>query len=256
VRRTLLLPSVAFVRPNFQLPPFNDVRARQALALMFDQREMMEAVAGTAMKWQTCYAFTVCGSPLGTEIGSEPYRKPDIAKAKQLLADAGYKGEKVVLLGTPQLPPINAMTQVAEQRLREAGVNVDVQMADFAVMFQRMNSRSAGAGNWNLVTYYATGSTWYHPLTNLSVDLSCDKTNWAGFPCDPEGEALRQKVFVATDETSRELAFEAFQKRLWEYLPYVPEGQFDVASAYGPNLTGVLDSYIQAYWNIEKRGTP
>ena len=33
VRRIAALPTVAFIRPNFQLPPFNDVRARQALAL-------------------------------------------------------------------------------------------------------------------------------------------------------------------------------------------------------------------------------
>ena len=33
VRRLSALPSVTFVRPNFQLPPFNDIRARQALAL-------------------------------------------------------------------------------------------------------------------------------------------------------------------------------------------------------------------------------
>jgi hypothetical protein len=32
VRRTDALPSVAFI-PNFQIPPFNDVRAGRALAL-------------------------------------------------------------------------------------------------------------------------------------------------------------------------------------------------------------------------------
>ena len=61
----------------------------------------MEAVAGDNMKWTACYAFTVCDGPLSTEVGSEPYRKVDVAKAKQLLAESGYKGEKLVLLGTP-----------------------------------------------------------------------------------------------------------------------------------------------------------
>ena len=32
VRRIAALPTYAFVRPNFQLPPFSDLRARQALA--------------------------------------------------------------------------------------------------------------------------------------------------------------------------------------------------------------------------------
>ena len=85
---------MALIRANFQTPPFSDARARQGLALLFDQHELMAAVVGDNMKWETCYGFTVCGGPLSTEVGSEPYRKPDIAKAKALLAEAGYKGEK------------------------------------------------------------------------------------------------------------------------------------------------------------------
>jgi peptide/nickel transport system substrate-binding protein len=230
------------------------VRARRALALLFDQHDMMAAVAGDNMKWDTCYGFTVCSGPFSTEIGSEPYRQVDIAKSKGLLAEAGYKGEKLILLGTPSLPPISAMTQVAEERLRDAGIPVDTQMVDFATMFKRMNTPdlASGGASWNLFTYYAIGSSWYHPLTNVALDLSCDKKNWAGFPCDPEGEALRQKVFSAADDAARRQAFEALQRHLWEFIPYVPEGQFDVASAYRQDLSGVLAAYVQPYWNIEK----
>ena len=41
VRRTASLPSVAWIRPNFELPPFNDEHARQALALLIEQKEFM-----------------------------------------------------------------------------------------------------------------------------------------------------------------------------------------------------------------------
>jgi peptide/nickel transport system substrate-binding protein len=254
VKRTNALPSMALIRPNFQIPPFNDVRARQALALLFDQRELLAAVAGDNMKWETCYGFTICGGPLGSEVGSERYRKVDVAKAKELLAEAGYKGETLVLLGTPNLPPINAMSQVVEQRMRDAGLPVDLQMVDFATMFKRMNTAdlNAGGASWHLFAYYAIGSAWYHPLTNITLDLSCDKKNWAGFPCDPEGEALRQKFLSAPDDAARKATFETFQRHLWDFIPYVPEGQFDVASAYRKDLSGVLAAYVQPYWNIEK----
>jgi peptide/nickel transport system substrate-binding protein len=255
VKRIAALPTVAFIRPNFQLPPFNDVRARQALAYLFDQTEMMEAAAGSGVGWQECHSFSVCGGPYGTEVGSEPYRKPNIEKAKELLAAAGYKGEKLVLLGTPQLPAINAMTLVAAQRLKQAGVNVDVQMADFAVMFQRMQAanKPLDQGGYNLFAYHAIGSAWFHPLMNLSLDLSCTGKNWAGWPCDPQGEALRQAFLEAPDDASRKVAFAAFQKRLWEFLPYIPLGQFDVVTGWGKNVSGVLNAYIVAYWNIEKK---
>jgi hypothetical protein len=61
------------------------------------------------------------------------------AKGRFLLVNAGdqrltlYQDGQVidsmkVIVGTPQLPIINIMTQLLAQRLRDAGVNVDVQM--------------------------------------------------------------------------------------------------------------------------------
>jgi peptide/nickel transport system substrate-binding protein len=255
VRRTSALPSVAWIRPNFELPPFNDPRARQALALLVDQKEFMQVVAGDT-PWTTCYSFSVCGSLLGTEVGSEAYRTPNIAKAKQLLAEAGYKGEPVVVVGTPQLPISNAMTQLLAQRLRDAGVNVDVQMGDWATIYSRMNTPhlAPGHGAWNLGGIYSLGGTTFNPLTNSLLDTSCgpDATSRMGWPCDAEGETLRKAVTAAPDDASRKAAFEAFQKRMWQFIPYVPAGQFDQQNAYGKNVSGVLGGYVIIYWNMQK----
>jgi len=255
VRRIAALPTYAFVRPNFQLPPFNDVRARQALALIVDQNEMMPAVAGSDGSWNVCHSFSVCGSVYGTEAGAEPFRQPDVARARQLLREAGYNGEPMILLGTTTLPAINAMTQVLARRLQDAGVNVDVQMTDFPTMLQRMHAenRPIGQGGYHLFTYYAVGTSWFHPLMNLSLDLRCGERSWAGYPCDQQGEQLRQAFFAAPNADARRAAFEAFQRRAWDFIPYIPAGQFDVFSAYRPNVTGILDAAFIAYWNIEKR---
>ena len=253
--RARALPTTSFVRFNFQLPPFNDVRARQALALLIDQSDMMPAVAGDDGKWSVCYSFSVCGTVYGTEAGSEPYRKVDVAKAKALLAEAGYKGETLIIVGTPQLAPINTMTQILARRLQEAGVKVDIQMTDFPGMLQRINQRNkpVGDGGYHLFAYYAIGASWFHPLTNVSVDLNCEGRSWPGYPCDPIGENLRQKFLAAPDDAGRKAAFEAFQRRLWAFLPYVPAGQFDVTNAYRTNVAGVTDDLFLNYWNMEKR---
>ncbi len=256
VRRNNALPSVAFVRPNFQHKPFSDPRARLALALLVDQEEMMQSFAGDGA-WTTCYSYSICGSPFGTEAGSEAIRKPDVARARALLAEAGYHGETLVLLGTPTLAPINAMTQVLAKRLQEAGVTVDVQMTDFATMLQRINQRERpdqprDRSTYDLFTYYAVGSAWFHPLMNVPLDLSCAGRNWAGFPCDPEGESLRQ-AFLSAPAAEQSARFEQFQRYLWTFLPYIPAGQFDVVNSYSPKISGVLDAYFLPYWNIQKR---
>ncbi len=259
VRRTNTLPSGGFIRPNFQVPPFNDQRARQALALLFDQRQFMQAVAGTNGGWRECFSFGMCGSPNGSEAGSTPYRKPNVARAKQLLAEAGYKGQPIVIASSPQLPIVEALAQVAAQTLRSAGMKVDLQEGDWAVVFKRVTTPNAtGANTWNLFASYSLGGTLFSPLTNTLLDLSCPApgalpTNFAGFPCDPPGEALRQKVFAARDEPTRQAAFTALQTAMWTFIPYIPAGTFDVDNAYRKSISGVLDSYIIPYWNIEKR---
>ena len=253
--RPRALPTYAFVRFNHQLPPFNDVRARQAIALLIDQNEMMPAVAGDDGKWSACFSFSVCGTVYGTEAGSEPYRKVDVAKAKALLAEAGYKGETLIIVGTPQLAPINTMTQILARRLQDAGIKVDVQMTDFPGMLARINQRNkaVGDGGYHLFPYYAIGASWFHPLTNVSVDLNCEGRSWPGYPCDAEGEKLRHAFLAAPDDAARKAGFEAFQRRMWTFLPHVPAGLFEVTNAHRPNVHGVVDDIFLNYWNIEKR---
>ena len=67
---------------------------------------------------------------LATDAGAAPYAKPDPARARQLLQEAGYKGEKVVLLyPTDHLSAPAVM--VLSQNLKKAGVNVDLQSMDW-----------------------------------------------------------------------------------------------------------------------------
>ena len=255
VRRTATLPSVVWIRPNFELPPFNNVKARQALALLFDQTEFMEAVAAGGA-WSKCFSFSVCGSTLGTQIASEPYQKPDPARAKQLLAESGYKGEPIVIVGTPQLPIIGTVSQIMAQKLRDIGANVDLQMGDWATVYKQVNTPHLpmGHGGWNIVGTYSLGGTWFNPLTNVALDTSCGPTSTAsmGMPCDPESEKLRQAVLAARGLDAQKAAFETFQKNAWQFIPYIPGGQFDINNAYRKNISGVLDGYVIIYWNIEK----
>src|SRR5258708_1423701 len=87
VRQTTQIHSYGTIRPNHLHPPFNHPKARQALALMVDQKEYLHASSGDDPAWwRECWSFFVCDSPNETEAGSEPLRQPDIARATQLLA--------------------------------------------------------------------------------------------------------------------------------------------------------------------------
>ena len=91
------------IHPNHLNPPFDNVKARQALMLMVNQEEYLRAIAGDPENFRVCHTYLGCGGWLETEAGAESYKKPDLEKAKQLLAEAGYKGEKIVVMAPATL---------------------------------------------------------------------------------------------------------------------------------------------------------
>ena len=88
-------------------PPFNNDEGAPGGAARREPGEVHRRRWAT--RWTCasthCATFFICGSPNETDAGAEPFRKPDVAKAKQLLAEGGYKGEKVVRAGAAPTSP-------------------------------------------------------------------------------------------------------------------------------------------------------
>src|ERR1700736_1841508 len=85
----------------------------------------------------------------GTEAGSEDHHHQDLARAKALLAEAGYKGEKIVLITTGEIPSISALGDVTADNLKKIGVNVELAVSDWGTMVARRGEKeSPGQGGW------------------------------------------------------------------------------------------------------------
>jgi peptide/nickel transport system substrate-binding protein len=246
------LGNIAFLRMNTLHPPFNDVRARRALALLVDQKDYLAAAfTADSSWWQECFAFFGCGTPNGTEIGSEAYRKPDIARAKQLFKEAGYNGEKIVVLSSDEIPLIGALAQVTAAKLREAGLNVDLQNSDWGTLVVRRARKDApDKGGWSIFQSGGDVASFSQPTTNILVDTRCDGNNYVGWPCSERLEALRTKMIDEPTEANRD----AFHKALWEELPSLLLGQYKQPIAYRKVVSGVTHGLYLSFWNIKKEG--
>ncbi|MBI3516911.1 MAG: ABC transporter substrate-binding protein [Proteobacteria bacterium] len=255
VRQTTQIDSYGIIRPNHLHPPFNHPKARQALALMVDQKEYLHASSGDDAKWwQECWSFFVCGSPNATEAGSDGLRKRDLARAKQLLAEAGYKGEKVIMIATREIPSIGALGDVTAANLQAIGINVEIQESDWGTMVTRRTKKDPPErGGWHIFHTTVAGGGMYSPLTNFAINASCEGNAWFGWPCDERAEALRLAYVRAPDEPARRQALEALHARLWEVIPMVPTGQFKQPHAWRNTVSGVLRASSAVFWNIEKR---
>ncbi|MCR0983742.1 ABC transporter substrate-binding protein, partial [Roseomonas populi] len=178
---------------------------------------------------------------------------PNPETARRLLAESGYRGEPLVLTTSYDIAPIGRMAEVAAERLRRAGFNIDLQVSDWGTVTTRQQNRNPPSqGGYNLFVTYSSGATMQSPLTNIGTNMGCDRA-WAGWPCDAEAERLRGAVVEAADEPARLAAVEALHRRLAEVQPYRVLGQFDQPYARRANVSGVLDAPVMLYWNVEKR---
>ncbi|MGQ3031378.1 MAG: ABC transporter substrate-binding protein, partial [Ferrovibrionaceae bacterium] len=76
-------------RMNSLQPPFDNPKVRQAIRYMVDQSVFLAAYVDDPKLYKDCPSFYMCGSPYYTDAG---WVKQDLAKARALLKEAGYKG--------------------------------------------------------------------------------------------------------------------------------------------------------------------
>ena len=106
---------------------------RQAVAYAIDKEELSKATTGGQGK--PVSAGFPAGMPFhGAVHAQDPYAKPDLQKAKQLIQEAGYKGQEVVL--TAHLVPdrIAQGAVVLQSQLQSAGFNVKVLTLESAAL--------------------------------------------------------------------------------------------------------------------------
>ena len=255
VSRLSPLASVSYLRPNALFPPFNNIKARQALALSVNQADYMAAGYGTPEWWRpTCFSFFGCDTANTTEEGSEPYRQQDLERARVLLKESGYDGTPIVLVGTTELPAQQALAQVAADALQRIGAKVDLQLMDFATLqARRLSKAPPGKGGWNLTASALAGAGMWTPLLNVTINTACDQKNYFGWPCDEAVEKLRTEYAAEPDEAKRRAKLDELSRALWAALPTIPTGTYYSPYAWRKELTGVIRAAPLVFWNIEKK---
>ena len=180
------------LRFNHLWPPFDNVKMRQAVLAVASQADFMTAIAGDPKNWQACPSFFTCGTPMESKAGSEALTgKRDFDKAKKLIAEAGYKGEKIVVLDGTDQTPVHAQALVAADLMKKLGLNVEIAAMDWGqVVTRRASMKPIDQGGWNVFGTGWTGADMLDPT--LNQPLRCNgKKAWFGWPTDDKIEALR-----------------------------------------------------------------
>jgi peptide/nickel transport system substrate-binding protein len=243
------------LRFNHIQPPFNNLKLREAVLNLVDQKDYMGAAAGDPKYWKTCAAFFGCGTPFETNAGAEALLKgPNLAKAKELIKEAGYKGEKIVLLDATDQPIVHGQALVTLDALRKAGLNIELQANDWGTLITRRASKEPlEKGGWSIFHTWTSAPDFFSPAVNIALRGNGEK-GWFGWPTDDKIEALIDAWFKAPDfAAQKQLAADIQVEAYTNDVPYIPTGQFVVPTAYRKNLDGIIVAPVVFLWNVEKK---
>jgi peptide/nickel transport system substrate-binding protein len=247
------LENTIMVRFNHLLPPFDNIKMRQAVLAVANQADFLAALAGDQKNGDLCPSFFTCGTPMASDAGSTALSgKRDFDKAKKLIAEAGYKGEKIVVMDGVDQPVAHSQALVVGELLKKLGLNIEVQAMDWGTLVTRRASKEPiDKGGWNIFATGWVGADALDPVEELPLKTS-GATAWFGWPSDDKLEALRAQWIKAATLDERKKLAAAIQQRAFEVVPYIPTGQWKPVTAYHKNLKGVIEAPAFLMWNVEK----
>jgi peptide/nickel transport system substrate-binding protein len=247
------LGGMGTLRFNHLQPPFDNVKMRQAVLAVADQADFMTAYAGDPQNWKVCASFFTCGTSMASDSGSNVLTgKRDFDKAKQLIADAGYKGEKIVVLDAVDTPNPHAHALVIADLLKKLGLNVEIAASDWGnLVIRRASKKPIAEGGWSVFGTGWAGVDMLDPALNQTLRTNGEAA-WFGWPMDNKIEAMRTQWIKAGDSEARQEIAASIQQRAFETVPYIPTGAWKLMTAYRRNLKNLVLGPVIFQWSVEK----
>lgn len=243
---------VPYVNLNHAQPPFDDPRVRQAVQQAVDQTEIMQAMGLPPGLYEAaCPSIYPCEGAGAITADALRGRSPERARA--LLREAGYAGQRVVLLHPTDSVTLSPVAAVLAEQLRRVGFNLEVWTSDWASVAQRRTNREAPErGGWNLVTVGWSSIDVTNPLLNAGTAYNCRP--YPGWFCDEAMRPLLERYAASADPAERRALAAAIQDRAVANVNLVMAGQFTLPQARRANLAGAIDFAYPVLWNLRRQG--
>jgi len=238
------------MRFNHSHAPFNNAAIRRAVRIGMNQEEYMSAVTGgDSAIWKACRALYPCGTAYGNEFAAKDM-SGDIDAAKRALQQAGYAGEKVVILNPADVATIAPFGQVTYDVLRKMGMNVEIQEMDWnTLVVRRAKNDPPDKGGWSIFHNWWLGTSFINPAIS-PILRGLGAKGWAGNYSNAKIEELTAAWTTAPADADRARLAQEIQAVGWEDVPTVVLGRFYILSAHHRQLTGLLESTSPYPWNL------
>ena len=231
---------MATIQINTDAKPFDDVRVRQALRYAVDRKAMMEAATGGLGSLGNDTPVSPSNPYYNKAL---PQRRKDVAKAKKLLAEAGYpNGIDITLYTSTQRPGLEPAAVVAQQTLAESGFRVKIESVEIARLYKdiipKPKTMATSHNNWfgrptideSLTPFYYTKSNW----------------NYTGYS-NPEVDKLFDQAAKVTDVEKRKKLFFRIQEIMHEELPHLQLVAMPTVTMFNKRVQNMPTNGISPY---------
>ncbi|HEV2508697.1 ABC transporter substrate-binding protein [Bosea sp. (in: a-proteobacteria)] len=215
-------------------PLLGNVKLRQAIAAALDTEELVAQVTDGLGKRNN--SIVPAMSSYYGAVQAKGY-KQDLAAAKKLLQEAGYKGEPLVMLANKRYPQSFDSAVVSQQMLQAAGINVQIEVLEWATQLDRYSK-----GNYQLQAF--PYSARLDPALSFESVTGPKATQPRKVWDNPEAQALLDKSMVVSDKAERQKLFDELHQRFIADVPMVMLYNGIDAGAYGKRVKGYKSSIL------------
>jgi peptide/nickel transport system substrate-binding protein len=241
-------------RLNWLHPPFNNVKARQAMLYLIDQKAILNATFGNPKYYHPTSSLFGYDTPMTNDANTDWFKAaPDPAKAKQLFQESGYKGDKVVVLQATDFAFMNNSAQLIAGWLQNIGVNAQLAAMTWGeVVTRRASMKPDDQGGWDIFITYGGGYDFADPMMLIAL-AATGKKGWFGWPENADYEALRTKWGEAGSLAEQQAIAKQMQALAWDFVPTVMLGSWTQPAAMRKNVNGFISvPDVIPFWNVTK----
>ena len=239
--QVIAAPSIIlrYLSMNTQQKPFDNPKVRQAIAYAINK----EALSKVAFNGYATPAEGVApqGVEYAVKIGQWPY---DVAKAKQLMAEAGYpNGFETELWSAYNHTTAQKVTQFLQQQLQQIGIRTKITLLEAGQRVEKVESwqdpatapvrlyyvgwsTSTGEADWALRPLLY-GESWPPKLFNTA------------YYKNPKVDEDIKGAQLTTNSTEKAKLYKDAQETIWKDAPWAPLVVEKLLSAHNKKLSGV-----------------
>lgn len=194
--------------------PLKDVRVRQAISWAVDRSQVMRVATAGFGRLTAPATGPMKAWQLPEEVWMK-YYKPDLDKAKKLMADAGQSaGFTVKCMVIPTFPTMVSGAPVIAQQLKRIGITMEIEQVEYAVWIKRWLAKDFDM-TMNTTPGYADPDTAFFRALH-----STKGQNWNSWSV-PELDALLEDGRRTMDQAKRKAIYDKVQVMILENVPHL-----------------------------------